>query len=146
MTIRYHNRKPLDGSPFGYEASLVELARWADFLVVAAAGGPATRKLITREVLDALGPDGYLVNIARGSVVDEAALVEALDDRRIGGAGLDVFEDEPQGPRAVVRARQRGAAAAHRERDQGDARAMADLAVANLRSWFREGRLVTPLV
>ncbi len=146
MTIRYHNRKPLAGSPFGYEASLVELARWADFLVVAAAAGAATRKLISREVLDALGPEGHLINIARGSVVDEAALVEALESKRIGGAGLDVFENEPQIPERLF-ALDNVVLLPHIASATKETRAaMANLAMDNLRSWFREGRLVTALV
>ena len=79
----------------------MELARDSDILVVAAAGGPASLKLVNAEILDALGPDGILVNVARGSVVDEAALVEALRAGRLGGAGLDVFEQEPQVPEAL---------------------------------------------
>ncbi len=98
MEVRYHNRRPVEGAPWTYEASLVELARWADFLVVITAGGAGTRHLIDATVLDALGPQGFLVNVSRGTVVDEAALVKALQDKRIGGAGLDVFEREPQVP------------------------------------------------
>jgi hydroxypyruvate reductase len=98
MEVRYHNRRPVEGAPWAYEASLVELARWADFLVVITAGGAETRHLIDAAVLDALGPKGFLVNVARGTVVDEAALVRALQDKRIAGAGLDVFEQEPQVP------------------------------------------------
>ena len=146
MAIRYHNRRPLEDSPYGYEASLIDLAHWADFLIVAAAGGSATRKLISREVLDALGPEGYLVNIARGSVVDETALVEALEQQRIAGAGLDVFENEPQVPERLL-ALDNAVLLPHIASATRETRAaMANLAVDNLRSWFREGRLVTPLV
>jgi lactate dehydrogenase-like 2-hydroxyacid dehydrogenase len=83
-------------------ASPVELARQVDVLIVAAAGGAETRNLIDREVIDALGADGYLINISRGSVVDEAALVDALATGRLAGAGLDVFADEPQVPDALL--------------------------------------------
>jgi hydroxypyruvate reductase len=69
--------------------------------VVASAGGAETRGLVSREILEALGPRGYLVNISRGSVVDEAALVDALQHQRIAGAGLDVFDDEPNVPEAL---------------------------------------------
>ncbi|MEJ8855764.1 2-hydroxyacid dehydrogenase [Variovorax robiniae] len=100
MEVRYHNRRPLTDTEHGYEPTLRSLAEWADFLVIASAGGPETRGLVSREILDALGPDGYLVNISRGSVVDEKALLEALQDKRIAGAGLDVFEDEPNVPPA----------------------------------------------
>ena len=102
MEVRYHNRHPLEDVAQGYAASLEELAGWADFLVIASAGGAETRGLVSRAILDALGPQGYLVNISRGTVVDEQALVEALRDKRIAGAGLDVFEDEPNVPEALL--------------------------------------------
>lgn len=98
MEVRYHNRRPVEGAPWTYEAKLAELARWADFLVVITAGGPQTRHLIDAAVLDALGTKGYLVNVSRGTVVDEAALVRALQERRIAGAALDVYEREPEVP------------------------------------------------
>ena len=92
MEVAYHNRRPVEGSPHQYQPSLLELARWADILVITAAGGEGTRHLVNAEVLAALGPQGFLVNVARGSVVDEAALADALTNHRIAGAGLDVFE------------------------------------------------------
>jgi len=98
MDVRYHGRKPVEGVSWTFEPQLLELARWADFLVVITAGGAQTRHLIDAKVLDALGPKGFLVNVSRGTVVDEAALVKALQEKRIGGAGLDVFEREPQVP------------------------------------------------
>lgn len=101
MDVRYHSRRPVEGVAWTYEPSLLELAKWADFLVVITAGGAETRHLVDAKVLDALGPQGFLVNVSRGTVVDEAALVKALQDKRIGGAGLDVFEREPQVPREL---------------------------------------------
>ena len=101
MEVRYHSRRPVEGVAWGYEASLHELARWCDFLVVITAGGAATRHLVDASVLEALGTKGFLVNVARGTVIDEAALVKALQDKRIAGAGLDVFEDEPVVPPAL---------------------------------------------
>jgi hydroxypyruvate reductase len=98
MEVRYHGRRPVADAPWQYEPKLLELARWADFLVVITAGGAETRHLVNTEVLDALGPQGYLVNVARGTVVDEVALVRALQEKRIAGAGLDVFEREPNLP------------------------------------------------
>jgi lactate dehydrogenase-like 2-hydroxyacid dehydrogenase len=80
----------------------VALAAWCDFLVVATPGGAATRHLVNADVLSALGSHGYLVNIARGSVVDSAALAEALRAGRIAGAGLDVYESEPQPPAELL--------------------------------------------
>jgi hydroxypyruvate reductase len=98
MEVRYHSRRPVEGAAWTFEPKLVELARWSDFLVVITAGGAETRHLIDATVLDALGPKGFLVNVSRGTVVDEAALVRALQEKRIAGAGLDVFEREPQVP------------------------------------------------
>ena len=143
MPVRYHSRRPVDGVAWVHEPSLLELARWADFLVVITAGGPATRHLVNAEVLDALGPDGFLINVARGSVIDEAALVQALADRRIAGAGLDVFEDEPRVPAALMALDNvvllPHIASATRETRQ----AMADRVFDNLQSFFAEGRLVS---
>lgn len=98
MDVRYHNRRERRGVPYRYESSLTELAHWADFLVVACEGGPTTRHLVSAEVLEALGPKGIIVNIARGTVIDEAAMVRALVAGRLGGAGLDVLENEPAIP------------------------------------------------
>src|SRR5687768_6655853 len=92
MEVGYHNRAAVAGAPYRYFDSLVELATWADFLVCAAPGGPATRHAVNAEVLAALGPKGYLVNVGRGTVVDTAALIDALRAKRIAGAGLDVLE------------------------------------------------------
>ena len=88
MEIRYHNRNPLAGCPYVYEPSAESLAAWCDFLMVAVSGGPHTRHLVNRQVLSALGPQGFVFNVARGSVIDEAALIEALEQKTIAGAGL----------------------------------------------------------
>ncbi|GAB3242899.1 2-hydroxyacid dehydrogenase [Kineosporia babensis] len=101
-TISYHNRRQVAASPYRYYADLAEMARDVDVLVVAAAGGAATQGLVSREVLTALGPHGYLVNIARGSVVDEDALVELLVSGGLAGAGLDVFAHEPKVPQPLL--------------------------------------------
>ncbi|MBP2308054.1 2-hydroxyacid dehydrogenase [Azospirillum melinis] len=98
MTIAYTNRKPRDGVSYRFVASPVDLARESDILMVAASAGPDARNMVGRAVLDALGPDGLLVNVARGSVVDEPELLAALTEGRIGGAALDVFADEPNVP------------------------------------------------
>jgi len=94
VSIAYHGRSD-QHIDYRYEADLVRLARDSDVLIVAAPGGPETNRMIDRTVMDALGSQGYLVNIARGSLVDEAALIEALEAKRLGGAALDVFEQEP---------------------------------------------------
>lgn len=95
MEIGYHNRTAVAGSPYRYFATLLELATWADFLIAAAPGGAGTRHLINADVLAALGPRGYLVNVGRGTVVDTRALIDALRAKRLAGAGLDVLEGEP---------------------------------------------------
>lgn len=98
MEVGYHNRTAVTGSSYRYFDSLIELATWADFLIAAAPGGAGTRHLVNADVLTALGPRGYLVNIGRGTVVDTAALIDALQSNRIAGAGLDVVEGEPNVP------------------------------------------------
>lgn len=102
MQVRYHNRRPVDDCPYVYEANLHELARWSDFLVVVCPGGESTRNLFDRSVLDALGPQGVLINVSRGSVVDEPALIAALQEGRLGSAGLDVYANEPQVPAELL--------------------------------------------
>ncbi|WP_432729576.1 2-hydroxyacid dehydrogenase [Variovorax sp. W6] len=102
MEVGYHNRKPKEGVAQRYFDDLKSLAAWADFLVLAAPGGPATKHLVNAEVLDALGPQGYLVSIGRGSVVDTEALAAALRENRIAGAGLDVYESEPKRPEQLI--------------------------------------------
>ena len=102
MEVGYHNRKPREGSGHRYFDSLEALAEWADVLVVATPGGAGTRHLINAQILDALGPQGYLVNISRGSVVDTEALAAALRTNRIAGAGLDVYESEPKRPEPLI--------------------------------------------
>ena len=102
VEVGYHNRSARTDVPHRYFADVQALAAWADFLVVATPGGPQTRYLVDAPVLDALGPNGYLVNIARGSVVDTVALARALRAGRIAGAGLDVYESEPQPPEPLV--------------------------------------------
>ena len=98
MDISYNSRNPRNDVPYKYVASLVALATEVDFLVAITPGGAATKNLINADVLKALGPQGFLVNVARGSVVDQVALIEALQKKMIAGAGLDVFLDEPNVP------------------------------------------------
>jgi lactate dehydrogenase-like 2-hydroxyacid dehydrogenase len=97
MKIRYHNRRKKDVA-YPYDGDAVALAKNSDVLMIVTPGGPETEKLVNAKVLDALGPEGYLVNIARGSVVDEPVLLRYLQERKIAGAGLDVFADEPRVP------------------------------------------------
>ena len=102
MPVGYHNRRPKDGVDFTYFDSVLALAQWADVLLVATPGGAGTRHLVDAPVIAALGSQGYVVNIARGSVVDTAALAQALRSGALGGAGLDVYESEPLPPAELL--------------------------------------------
>lgn len=136
MRVVYHGRHRQADEPFVYYDKLVDMARDTDWLVIIAPGGKGTEKIVSREVLEALGPEGSLVNMARGSLVDEAALVEMLQSKQLGGAALDVFEKEPQVPAAlfgldnVVLSPHMGSAT-HQTRDK-----MGALVVANLDAHF----------
>lgn len=142
MQVAYHNRRPIEGSSYLYQPSLLELARWSDFLIITAAGGDSTQHLISSEVLDALGPQGFLINVARGSVVDEAALVTALQQQRIAGAGLDVFEDEPR-PNPDLLTLDNVVLAPHIASGTHETRrAMADLVLRNLAQFIATGEPV----
>ncbi|WP_344196901.1 2-hydroxyacid dehydrogenase [Aeromicrobium alkaliterrae] len=140
--IGYHNRSVAD-VPFAYHASVAELAAWADVLVLAAPGGGDP--IVGANELAALGPQGHLVNIGRGGLVDEPALVAALTDGTIAGAGLDVFADEPHVPEAlwaldnVVLVPHVGSATQQTRRE------MADLVLDNVAAFLERGELVTPL-
>ncbi|MGK9063789.1 2-hydroxyacid dehydrogenase [Stutzerimonas chloritidismutans] len=143
MQVRYHNRRPVKDSPYGYEGDLVELARWSDFLVLTCPGGESTRNLIDTPVLEALGPSGILINVARGSVVDEPALVQELLEGRLGGAALDVYAREPDVPAAllglpnVVLLPHIGSAT------EETRLAMEELLFANLRAFLERGAVLT---
>ena len=140
MNVAYTGRKPQDVT-WRYIPDLEALAREADFLVVACPGGAATHDLVDARVLKALGAEGTLINIARGSIVDEPALVRALAEGTIKAAGLDVFADEPNVPDAllaldnVVLLPHVGSATRETRK------AMGDLCKANLDGWFASGRL-----
>jgi lactate dehydrogenase-like 2-hydroxyacid dehydrogenase len=102
VTVVYHSRHPQDGVAYKYYPRLLDMAREVDTLMVIVPGGPATANLIDAEVLKALGPQGILINMARGSVVDEQALIAALKSKTIYAAGLDVFAKEPQVPQELI--------------------------------------------
>ena len=143
MDIAYHSRHPVPDSPYQYCDSVVKLAAVADYLVVACPGGVDTTHLVDSSVLKALGATGYLINIARGSVVDEAALVAALEQQEVAGAALDVFVDEPHVPPAlcqhenVVLTPHLGSATEETRRD------MDGLLLDNVASFVQHGRLLT---
>ena len=141
MEVRYHNRRPVDNVSYRFSASLVALAEWADDLVVTAAGGADTRGMVTMQVLRALGPQGVLVNVARGSVVEQADLLQALREGVIAGAGLDVYWDEPRVPPELM-AMENVVLLPHAASSTHDARrAIAQRVIENLESFFRTGRV-----
>src|ERR1700733_8083218 len=102
VPVVYHTRKPRPGLPYRHYPKLTDMARDVDTLMVIVPGGAATQNMINAEVLDALGPNGILINMARGSVVDEPALIKALKDKRIFAAGLDVYAKEPEVPAELI--------------------------------------------
>jgi len=145
LKVVYHTRTLQADQPYVHYSRLTEMARDVDILMVIVPGGAATRHLINASVLEALGPRGYLINVSRGSVVDEAALIKALGQGKIAGAGLDVFEHEPEVPEAlrnadtVVLAPHVGSATHHTRN------AMAQLVVDNLKAWLDGKPPLTPV-
>lgn len=146
VPVVYHGRSEQADVPYGYYANLVDMARDVDILLSVAPGGTATNHMINAEVFDALGPDGILINVGRGSVVDEKALVEALKSGTILSAGLDVFENEPHVPadliemEHVVLLPHVGSASVYTRNQMGQ------LCVDNLKSYFETGKPLTPVV
>ncbi|MBC8716849.1 2-hydroxyacid dehydrogenase [Ochrobactrum sp. Marseille-Q0166] len=145
LPISYHNRRKADDVHYTYYPSLLELAKAVDTLILVAPGGAETEKAVNADVLDALGSDGVLINIGRGSVVDEDALALALKNGTIAAAGLDVFANEPNVPQALLDAPNTvllphiGSASEKTRQD------MADLVIDNLISWFDKGEALTPV-
>ncbi|GAB7536206.1 2-hydroxyacid dehydrogenase [Burkholderia sp. 3C] len=145
MRVAYHGPNRKTDLAYDYYPSLRELAAAADVLILALPGGAQTRHVVDADVLDALGPNGQLVNVARGSVVDQAALVDALLNRRIAGAALDVFDDEPAVPAELlgldnVVLAPHTASGTHETRE-----AMAALFLANLAAYASGEALLTPV-
>ena len=102
VPVVYHSRRPAAGVRYRHYPKLIDMARDVDILLAIVPGGAETRNMIDAEVLAALGPDGILINMARGSVVDEAALIKALKERTIMAAGLDVYLREPEVPAELI--------------------------------------------
>ncbi|MBB6310321.1 2-hydroxyacid dehydrogenase [Xanthobacter tagetidis] len=145
VPVVYHSRRAQPGVPYQHYGDLIAMARAVDVIIVIVPGGPATQHMVNAAVLEALGPDGILINVARGTVVDEEALLKALQDRTILSAGLDVFQNEPYVPEGflaldnVVLLPHVGSATHH---TRG---AMGQLVVDNLVSWFEGRGPVTPV-
>ena len=143
MKIAYTGRKAQPGVHYRFVPDLKALAAQSDFLIVACPGGPATKNLVNADVLAALGSKGTIVNIARGSIIDEPALVAALQAGTIKGAGLDVFADEPHVPKPLL-AMDNVVLLPHVGSATNETRkAMGDLCKANLDAWFAGKPLLT---
>lgn len=145
VPVVYHARRAAAHVPYRHYPSLLDMARDVNLLIVITPGGAATRNLINAEVLKALGPEGILINMARGSVVDEAALVQALKDKTILTAGLDVFVNEPKVPQELMEMENvvllpHVGSASHATR-----RAMDTLVADNILSWFAGKGPITPV-
>lgn len=146
MEVRYFNRTPVPDVDLVQESSLEALARWADFLMVSIAGGVETRHLISASVLAALGPEGFLINIARGTVVDQGALVQALSSGAIAGAGLDVYENEPVVPEVLLNC-DSVVLLPHVASGTVDTRAaMEQIVLGNLEAFFATGKVIFPAI
>jgi lactate dehydrogenase-like 2-hydroxyacid dehydrogenase len=145
VPVVYHGRRPQPDVPYCYYGDLIAMARDADVLLAVTPGGAETRNLIDASVLEALGPDGIVINMARGPVVDEAALIKALKEKKILAAGLDVYVDEPRVPRElmemehVVLFPHLGSASIHTRQ------AMDQLVVDNLIAWAAGKPPLTPV-
>ena len=145
MAVHYYGRRKQDGVAYPYHASLTELAQNCDTLMVVAPGGPETEHAVNADVLDALGPQGIVINVGRGTVIDEEALIAALSAGTIQGAGLDVFEAEPHVP-AELLALPRVTVLPHvGSASQATRNAMGQLVVDNLNAWFDTGKALTPV-
>jgi len=144
--IGYYSRRPrAEGKNYSYFETPLALADWADTLIISVSGGPDTAHLVDRAVIDALGPDGMLVNIARGSVVDEPAMIAALLEGRLGSAGLDVFAHEPHVPPALL-GLEKVVLVPHQGSATRETRAaMGQLALDNLSAFFAGRPLLTPI-
>lgn len=146
MTVRYHNRGPRADLPYEYCDSLTDLAAKSDYLILCATGGPETRHVVTDAVIDALGPRGYLINIARGSIVATDVLASALRDGRIGGAAIDVFEGEPNFPDALKDINDKFVVTPHMAGSAAEARAAIEqLMLDNLNAHFAGKPVLTPV-
>ena len=146
LTIAYHGRSKQADVPYRYYPDPASLARASDMLMVVTPGGAGTRHLINAAVLDALGPNGIFINVARGSVVDQPALVAALKDKRIAAAGLDVFETEPSVPEGLVDMPDNVVLQPHQASASHETRgAMGDLMIANVQAFLAGKPLLTPV-
>ncbi len=145
MEIAYHNRRRRADVPYRYAETLLQLAASVDVLIVCAQGGAETRHLVNAKVIEALGPTGILINVGRGSIVDEAAVATALRDGKLGGAGLDVFEREPHVLPALLECENAILTPHVGSATASTRKAMGDLVLANLEAYFAGKPLVSPI-
>ena len=145
IEINYHNRRERSDVDYKYFSSLSMMAQDVDFLILSCVGGEETKKIVNREIMEKIGPNGVLINISRGSVVDEGDLVACLEERKLGGAGLDVFTTEPHVPEALFKMPQVvlqphiGSATLHTRI------AMGQLVVDNVDAYYAKKPLLTPV-
>ena len=145
LQIGYFDIKPMGDLAYRSYATLMDLAEASDILLVACEGGEANRSVVSSEVIEAIGPKGFLVNTARGPIVDQAALVAALEDGKLAGAALDVFDGEPQVP-AKMMAMENVVLTPHIASSTHETRrAMGDLVYDNLRAHFDGKPVLTPV-
>lgn len=145
MRIVYYGRRRVPDATYPFYDDLIAMARDSDYLMLTCPGGEATRHLIGAKVIAALGPEGMLVNIARGSVVDQSALIAALEGRQLGGAALDVYADEPRVPEALLKLDNVVLAPHIASATHATRHAMGNLMIDNLRAHFAGQPLLTPV-
>lgn len=145
VPVVYHSRRPADGLKYKHYPNLIEMAKDVDTLILITPGGASTAKMINAEVLKALGPRGVVINVARGSVVDEEALIAALKDGTIAAAGLDVFAQEPNVPKALIEMENVVLLPHIASASVTTRNAMDQLVVDNLKNWFAGKPPITPV-
>ena len=146
MEIGYHNRNLRKDVEYDYFEDAVSLGSWADFFLIVTPGGEGTRNLVDAAVIDAIGPEGVLVNIGRGQTVDDIALISALREGRLGAAGLDVFSDEPNVPDELIRMTDNVVLQPHQASATHDTRrAMSKLCMDNVQAFLEGSDPLTPI-
>lgn len=145
LPIAYYSRRPVTGVVYDYFPSLLELAHAVDVLIAIVPGNPSTAKTVNADVLSALGPEGVFINVGRGTVVDEGALIEALRTGTIAAAGLDVIADEPNVPNDMLALDNLTILPHIGSASVAIRTAMADLLARNLIAWFQSGTAITPV-
>lgn len=145
MEVGYHNRNKVAGSSYRYFDDLKTMAAWADYVIIATPGGAATHHIVNAGVLEALGPNGFIINIGRGSVIDTAALIDALKTNKIAGAGLDVLETEPEVPADLIPLKNVVLTPHNAGRSPEAMAATVTLVVDNLNAYFSGKPLLTPV-